>query len=230
MIRNPLIVLAERVSERWRDRVLTALTLLIALDLFVVVPLGATHAIVVLPFSVSIVLLLVVGLLVVSQSMVPVVGVLAALALLSVALALRTRGGNETLDSCLEASGWLLIGLVLIRVVARAVFGPGEITYHRVIGAILLYLTIGVVFVALYTLVGALSPGSFTGLSVHDRVSLPPDLVYFSFTTLTTVGYGDVVPVHPFARSLSNLEAIIGQLYPATLLARMVSLEVGSRR
>src|SRR6185369_1405388 len=60
-------------------------------------------------------------------------------------------------------------------VVARAVFGPGKITYHRVIGAILLYLTIGVVFMALYTLVGALAPGSFSGLKVHDRVSLPPD-------------------------------------------------------
>jgi hypothetical protein len=230
MIHEPLMRLVGRVSEHWRDRVLTALTLLIALDLFVVVPLGATHAITVLPFSISIVLLLVAGLLVVSQSMVPVVGVLAALVFLSGALILRARGGHETLDACLEASGWLLVGFVLIWVVARAVFGPGKITYHRVIGAILLYLTIGIVFVALYTLVGALAPGSFTGISVHDRVSLPPDLVYFSFTTLTTVGYGDIVPVHPFARSLSNLEAILGQLYPATLLARMVSLEVGSGR
>ena len=230
MIHEPLMRIVGRVSEHWRDRVLTALTLLIALDLFVVVPLGATHAITVLPFSIAIVLLLVVGLLIVSQSIVPVVGVLAALVLLSAALVLRARGGHVTLDACLEASGWLLIGFVLIWVVAHAVFGPGKITYHRVIGAILLYLTIGIVFVALYTLVGALAPGSFTGISVHDRVSLPPDLVYFSFTTLTTVGYGDIVPVHPFARSLSNLEAILGQLYPATLLARMVSLELGSRR
>jgi len=139
-------------------------------------------------------------------------------------------GSHFTLNACLEASGWLLVGFVLIWVVAHAVFGPGRITYHRVIGAILLYLTIGIVFVALYTLVGALAPGSFTGISVHDRVSLPPDLVYFSFTTITTVGFGDIVPIHPFARSLSNLEAILGQLYPATLLARMVSLEIGSGR
>jgi hypothetical protein len=230
MIHKPLMTLVERLGEPWRDRVLTALTLLIALYLFVVVPLGATHAITVLPFSISIILLLVVGMLILSQSMVPVVGVLAALALLSVALVLRTGGSHETLDACLEASGWLLVGFVLVWVVARAVFGPGRITYHRVIGAILLYLTIGILFVALYTLVGALAPGSFTSISVHDRVSLPPDLVYFSFTTLTTVGYGDVVPIHPFARSLSNLEAILGQLYPATLLARMVSLEIGPGR
>jgi hypothetical protein len=227
MIHKPLMMLVGRVSERWRDRLLTALTVLIALDLFIVVPLGATHAITVFPFSISIFLLLVAGLLIVSQSLVPAVGALVALALLSSALVLR-RGGHKTLDDCLEASGWLLIGFVLIWVVGRAVFGAGRITYHRVIGAILLYLTIGIVFVALYTLVGALAPGSFEGISVHDRVSLPPDLVYFSFTTLTTLGYGDILPVHPFARSLSNLEAIVGQLYPATLLARLVSLETGS--
>jgi hypothetical protein len=104
----------------------------------------------------------------------------------------------------LEATGWLLIGFVIIRVIAQAVFGSGRITNHRVIGAVLLYLTIGVVFVALYTLVDALAPGSFTGLKARDQVSLPPDLVYFSFTTLTTVGFGDVVPVHPFASSLCH--------------------------
>ncbi len=54
--------------------------------------------------------------------------------------------------------------------------------------------------------------------------------VYFSFTTLTSTGYGDMVPIHPFARSAANLEAMIGQLFPATLLARLVSLEIEARR
>jgi len=48
--------------------------------------------------------------------------------------------------------------------------------------------------------------------------------------TLTTTGYGDVVPLHPFARSLATLEAVIGQLFPATLLARLVTLELQGRR
>ena len=52
--------------------------------------------------------------------------------------------------------------------------------------------------------------------------------MYFSFVTLTTTGYGDIVPVHAGARSLANLEAFIGQLYPAVLLARLVSLELTS--
>ena len=55
-------------------------------------------------------------------------------------------------------------------------------------------------------------------------------MIYFSFATLTSVGYGDIVPVHPTARALANLEGIIGQLFPATLLARLVTLELKDRR
>ena len=51
-------------------------------------------------------------------------------------------------------------------------------------------------------------------------------LTYFSLSTLTTTGYGDVVPVLPLARSLANLEAVIGQLFPATLMARIVALHL----
>jgi voltage-gated potassium channel Kch len=51
-------------------------------------------------------------------------------------------------------------------------------------------------------------------------------LTYFSLSTLTTTGYGDVVPVLPLARSLANLEAVMGQLFPATLLARIVALHL----
>jgi Ion channel len=64
---------------------------------------------------------------------------------------------------------------------------------------------------------------------MEDSLTLASNLIYFSVATLTTIGYGDIVPVHPFVRSLCNLVAIVGQLYPATLLARLVSLEVASR-
>ncbi|MGC1091761.1 MAG: potassium channel family protein [Pseudolabrys sp.] len=73
-------------------------------------------------------------------------------------------------------------------------------------------------------------PNAFSGLVLEDNQKLASSLIYFSFVTLTTVGYGDIVPIHPVARSLCNLESIIGQLYPATLLARMVSLEIEARR
>jgi hypothetical protein len=55
-------------------------------------------------------------------------------------------------------------------------------------------------------------------------------MLYFSITTLTTTGYGDIVPVNPFARSLANLEALLGQFYLAITMARLVTLELADRR
>lgn len=70
---------------------------------------------------------------------------------------------------------------------------------------------------------------AFKGIEFVDDRSLASKVFYLSFATLTTTGYGDIVPVHPWARSLCNIEAVIGQLYPATLLARLVTLELGEQ-
>jgi hypothetical protein len=121
------------------------------------------------------------------------------------------------------------MGVTMGWVVARATFAPGRITYHRVIGAVLLYLTVAVVFASLYTFVGTLVPKAFSGMIVEDNPALASRLIYFSLATMTTTGYGDVAPVDPITRSLCNLEAIFGQLYPATLLARLVTLELAHR-
>ena len=130
-----------------------------------------------------------------------------------------------------DASAWLITGVVLTVVVARAVFAPGQVTFHRVVGAILLYLNIGLLFAALFCFVALIVPNAFTGLQpLRDNLAIAANLIYFSFVTLTSVGYGDIVPLHPYARSLANLEAIIGQLYPATLLARLVTLQLEGRR
>jgi hypothetical protein len=66
-------------------------------------------------------------------------------------------------------------------------------------------------------------------LQICRTAALASELFYLSFVTLTTTGYGDIVPVHPLARSLCNIEAIVGQLFPATLLARLVTLELQDR-
>jgi hypothetical protein len=64
----------------------------------------------------------------------------------------------------LDTAAWTTVGTALAYVVARAVFAPGEVTYHRVIGAVLLYMTIGHIFVGLYGLIGLLDPGAISGL------------------------------------------------------------------
>jgi len=120
----------------------------------------------------------------------------------------------------------LIIAVTLGIVVARAVFGGGRITYHRIVGATLLYLLIAVTFATLFAVVGLSIADTFKGIAFEDDAALASSLFYLSFVTLTSTGYGDVVPVHPLARSLCNIESIIGQLYPATILARLVTLEL----
>jgi voltage-gated potassium channel Kch len=74
-----------------------------------------------------------------------------------------------------------------------------------------------------------LQPGSF-GISGQKGGAVLPQLAYFSFTTLTTLGFGDIVPVNPVARSLVVLEALLGQLFPVILIARLVTMESDSHQ
>lgn len=121
--------------------------------------------------------------------------------------------------------------LLVIYLLGHAVLAPGEITRHRVIGAVALYLGLGMAFAGAYRLACELAPGSLTNVPPEtEQFQTYSSILYFSFVTLTSVGYGDIVPVQPFVRALCNLEAIIGQLYPATLLARLVTLELERRR
>ena len=131
----------------------------------------------------------------------------------------------------LAHAGTISGAAVVAYVVGRAVFAPGPITHHRVLGAIVLYLNIGLLCTTTYRLIWDLVPNSFTGIA-PDATPLQASatIMYFSFVTLTSVGYGDIAPIHHFARALANLEGIIGQLYPATLLARLITLELEARR
>jgi hypothetical protein len=112
------------------------------------------------------------------------------------------------------ASAWLAIAVTLGAAVAQAVFRRGRVTYHRIVGAILLYLLITVLFGTLFIFVGVSIPDAIKGITFEDNAAL------------ANSGYGDIVPVHPIARTLCILETVIGQLYPATLLARIVTLEM----
>ena len=153
--------------------------------------------------------------------------VLIAMAVNAVAVVIGWRQPSA-MDKLLDGLSWLIAGLTLSAVVARAVFAPGKVTSHRIIGGIFLYLIIGQIFAALIGLVTLLEPNAVTNLEPLNN-NFAGNLIYFSFVTLTTTGYGDIVPLHPYARGLANIEAVIGQLYPATLLARLVTLELESR-
>jgi len=220
--------------ERWNDRVISMLTVVLILMLFVFTPLQAAVVSVsgitvfqVLGFASA--LVLIGGVFFVSASPVVAAAMVAALAMAVWAAFARLTAPSH-FDIYLLAGAWLLMSLVLIIVVGRTVFATGRVNYHRIVGAILVYLSVATTFAALFTFVGLLIPKAFSGMSFEDSPALAGNVIYFSFVTLTSTGYGDIFPVHPVARSLCNLETILGQLYPATLLARLVSLEVESRR
>jgi len=217
------------LRERFHDPALTALTILLAFLMFVIGPLQAVGVLGAHHFAVVMALVTVAGIFIVSGSAVAVAALLVAIALVVIATVLRLRQPS-VVDLFLDATAWTIAGLTLSFVVARAVFAPGPITLHRVVGAVLLYLVIGFTFTALFCFVALLEPNGFAGLRpLEDNLAVASNFGYFSFVTLTSVGYGDIVPVHPYARGLANVEAIIGQLYPATLLARLVTLEIAGR-
>lgn len=100
-----------------------------------------------------------------------------------------------------------------------------EVTHDQIYGGISVYLLLGLTWFAIYNLLEILTPGSFRGLSeVDGPFPIPSELLYYSFITLTTVGYGDITPVNSYARSLAILEAISGVLFVATFVARLVSM------
>ncbi|HMG33755.1 MAG TPA: potassium channel family protein [Blastocatellia bacterium] len=124
---------------------------------------------------------------------------------------------------------WVVFLATLTVLIIFRIFAQGRINMHRIQGAVAAYLLLGVIWSGLYRLVVQFDPRAFTLPSVVDESTLMSKLVYFSFVTLTTVGYGDVTAVHTAARSLAILEALIGQLFPAVLIARLVSMEVVDR-
>jgi hypothetical protein len=115
-----------------------------------------------------------------------------------------------------------LVTLAVTVAVAQAVFQARKVTRHQLLGAVVVYLNIALLFVGAFAGVKYLFPNAFITLSKAPLQS--GELVYFSLTTITSTGYGDILPVHPLARSLANLEAVSGQLFLGVFLARLVSL------
>lgn len=111
---------------------------------------------------------------------------------------------------------------VLCSVVLRLVLRRGPITTNRIEGAIAVYLLLGLTWAHAFGLVTLWHPDAFTG-AVDDGGTLQWTY-YYTFVTLTTMGYGDIMRVHPLARALAVLEALSGQLYLTIMLARLVSL------
>jgi hypothetical protein len=127
----------------------------------------------------------------------------------------------------LMVANWLCLAAFLgfVSVALFSYLGlAGSVTSGRLYGLVSLYLLLGVFYYAIFNLIETLQPHSFleTGLPASTRVSRH-SLLYLSLITLTTLGYGDIVPVTPTARMFAAFEAMTGVLYIAITVARLVS-------
>ena len=106
-----------------------------------------------------------------------------------------------------------------------------KVTTNTIYGAVSVYLLLGVTWSGFYTLVEYYAPGSFFMPPAYnpDGVVNPDEFLYFSFVTLTTLGYGDMVPVSDKARSLAFTEAVSGVLFMAVLIARFIGIHISQR-
>jgi hypothetical protein len=141
--------------------------------------------------------------------------------------------GHLVLSSVQVVLGVALLVLAVLALF-RHLLRARRVTTEQILASITLLLLLGMVFTVLYGLLDRLplDPVAFRGLSESAGAGLSSprsyELHYFSFVTLTTLGYGDITPLHPVARSVATIEALAGQLYIALLVARLVALHVTS--
>ncbi len=129
-------------------------------------------------------------------------------------------------DSIFAMAAAGLLGALLV----HRVLAPGRVNWHRIQGAVAVYLIVAILFSLAYRMVAVIADGSFAlNGTAADFELVRPRLLYFSICTLTTVGYGDIVPLHAYARALAELEAVFGVLFTTVIIARLVSLELASR-
>ena len=102
-----------------------------------------------------------------------------------------------------------------------------KVSQDTINAALCVYLSLGVAWGMVYIVLEILAPGAFRIAEfAREPQAMALEMLYFSMVTLTTLGYGDITPVTPFAKNLSALEAVIGQVYLTILVARLVSLNI----
>jgi len=135
---------------------------------------------------------------------------------------------SSAISKSILASSSILFIAAAIHRISKRVFGSKIVTGDTIRGAIIIYLFIGSLFSSIYMLIEIISPGSFliTNSSGKPSVVSLNEISrlfgYFSFVTLTTLGYGDIVPIRDLSRIMAWIEAFTGQIYLAVIVAHLV--------
>ncbi|MFA6033869.1 MAG: potassium channel family protein, partial [Myxococcota bacterium] len=125
--------------------------------------------------------------------------------------------------TCFSYSGFILVAIVSI---GKDIFVKNQITMNVILGSLCIYMFIGMFFAFLFAGLGLSIPSS---IHIYDtfepaRPEALADFMYFSFSSLTTIGYGDILATHPFTKLLAAFEGVIGTLYVAVMIARLVGM------
>jgi hypothetical protein len=221
----------KRLFNFWHeDRSLSVFLICLVACVFVIYPLARQIDILRMTSGIILSLILAGGLFAMTERKILRVSIAVFIILYLAVHWLRVSTGN-TIFFLTEAVLTILFATSLLAIVLWHVFRPGPVTAHRVRGAVAGYLLLSVIFSLIYALIEYVSPRSFQFATPSQVASnfMAQDFMYFSTVTLTTLGYGDITPLNPFARTFVMFEAFTGQLYPAILIARLVSLSVDSR-
>lgn len=119
---------------------------------------------------------------------------------------------------------FLYVIILLLEMIVRS----RDITPNTLYAAVCIYLLLGILWASIYALINEIAPGSIFSNNVNNDNLTVVQLIYFSYTTLTTLGYGDITSITPLVRIISVLEAIIGQLFIAFVVARLVAVYVSN--
>jgi len=112
----------------------------------------------------------------------------------------------------------------------RQVLFTGAVDANRIVGAICIYLLMGLIWALMYLFIAQAIPGSFNGIEQLVWYDNFADVAYYSYVTLTTLGYGDISPVAPIARFLVYMEAVIGVFYMAILVASLIGVGISESK
>ena len=150
----------------------------------------------------------------------------AVVGILSNVVAFNSQSTVFLLGSFASMFGFLFVAIACT--LKQVAVGP-EVSVNRLVGAVCVYLLLGTMWAVAYTVLDLLAPGSFQGFSSLDDFGRDSEWLYFSFVTMTTLGYGDITPVSATARFLAYSQAVFGQFYVAILVAGLVSAYISNR-
>ena len=156
----------------------------------------------------------------------------AGMAFVVTGIALSVLAANLDVMALRYGSNLAMFGFLIVAIIhtlRQVVFGT-ELDTNRLVGAICVFLLLGMIWAFAYSILELAVPESFKGLSAAHTPGFDSSWLYFSFVTLTTLGYGDITPATSIARTLSYMQAIAGQFYVAVLVAGLVSAFIADRQ